>query len=253
MPGRLDGKRAVITGAGKGIGRATAQAFAREGARMVLADIDEPAIRAAAADLAATGADVHVAVTDVSRSDDMASLFELARAQLGGLDVIANIAGLLKAGNTLEMSDADWQQVFDVNLRSCLLAARFGVPLLRQAGGGSITCTGSVAGIIGVPGAAAYAAAKAAIVLFAKSLAKELVDDGIRVNAVCPGWVDTPFNDPIVAEMGGRAVQDRIVADTVPMKRQGTPEEIAPAFVYLASDDAAYVTGKAIVVDGGAT
>jgi dihydroanticapsin dehydrogenase len=253
MPGRLEGKRAVITGAGSGIGRATALAFAREGAKLVLADIDEAAASATASEGAAAGVDVHVAATDVSRPAEVAALFEMTRDRLGGLDAIANIAGVLRAGNAVDISDEDWERVFDVNLRSCLLTARYGVPLLREAGGGSIVCTGSVAGIIGVPGAAAYAAAKAAVVMFAKSLAKELVGDGIRVNAVCPGWVDTRFNDPIVAVMGGRAVQDEAVDQGVPMKRQGTPEEIAPAYVYLASDEAAYVTAKAMVVDGGAT
>jgi dihydroanticapsin dehydrogenase len=253
MRARLQGKRTVITGAGNGIGRATALAFAREGARLLLADIDEDAVSVTTSDAAAAGVDVHAATADVSRSDDVADLFEAARDRLGGLDVILNIAGVLRAGNAVDISDEDWERVFDVNLRSCLLTARHGVPLLREAGGGSIVCTGSVAGIIGVPGAAAYAAAKAAVVMFAKSLAKELVADGIRVNAVCPGWVDTPFNDPIVAVMGGRAVQDQAVESAVPMKRQGWPEEIAPAYVYLASDEAAYVTAKAMVVDGGAT
>ncbi len=220
---------------------------------MLLADIDEAAASATASDIAATGAGALVTATDVSRPDEVADLFKMARDELGGLDAILNIAGVLKAGNAIDISDEDWQRVFDVNLRACLLTARFGVPLLREAGGGSIVCTGSVAGIVGVPGAAAYTAAKAAVVMFAKSLAKELVGDGIRVNAVCPGWVDTPFNDPIVAVMGGRSVQDQAVETAVPMKRQAKPEEIAPAYVYLASDDASYVTAKAIVVDGGST
>ncbi len=253
MPGRLEGKRVVITGAARGIGRATALAFAREGARLVLADIDREAASVTESEVAVAGAYAHVVVTDVAKAEDVAALFDSVRDRLGGLDVIVNIAGVLRAGNAVEFSDDDWATVFDVNLRSCLLTARFGVPLLREAGGGSIVNTGSVAGIIGVPGASAYAAAKAGVVLFTKSLAKELVADGIRVNAVCPGWVDTPFNDPIVAEMGGRAVQDQVVANGVPMQRQGTPEEIAPAFLYLASDEAGYVTGKAMVVDGGAT
>jgi dihydroanticapsin dehydrogenase len=253
VTGQLETKRAVVTGAGSGIGRATAQLFAHEGARLVIADIDEAAGRKTAEVITTGGAETSFVRADVSQPADMQSLFAAAASLLGGLDTIVNIAGVLRAGDAVEMSDADWDLTIRVNLYSCLLSARYGVPLLCEAGGGTITTIGSVAGIIGVPGAAAYSAAKAAVVMLTKSLAKELAPHGIRANAVCPGWVDTSFNDPIVSVMGGREVQDAVVASDVPMRRQARPEEIAPMFVFLASDAASYVTGKAFVVDGGAT
>jgi NAD(P)-dependent dehydrogenase (short-subunit alcohol dehydrogenase family) len=253
MTRQLEDKRAVVTGGASGIGKATACLFASEGARVVVADLDDRNGNAVAEEIVRTGGNAKFVRTDVRDPESVAALYAAAEEYLGAIDTVVNIAGVLRAGSAIEMSDEDWNLVLDVNLYACLLSARYAVPHLRAAGGGTITNVGSVAGIIGVPGAAAYAAAKAAVVLFSKSLAKELVADKIRVNAVCPGWVDTTFNDPIVAVMGGRAVQDRAVANDVPMRRQGNPEEIAPAFAFLASDGASYLTGKTIVVDGGAT
>jgi NAD(P)-dependent dehydrogenase (short-subunit alcohol dehydrogenase family) len=138
-----------------------------------------------------------------------------------------------------------------VNPRSCFLAIKHAVPILRDGGGGSIINMASLAGVKGGPGLTAYSASKGAIVGFTKALSAELAPSKIRVNCVCPGWIDTPFNQPAINFMGGREDQDRVVKQIVPMGRQGTPDEIAPMVVYLASDGSTYMTGQALIIDGG--
>jgi dihydroanticapsin dehydrogenase len=138
-----------------------------------------------------------------------------------------------------------------VNPRSCFLGAKYGVPYLRERGGGSIVNVSSLAGLKGGPGMTAYSASKGAIIAFTRALAEELAPDNIRANSVCPGWIDTPFNEPAIEFMGGRAQQEEMVQQTVPLKRQGRPEEIAPGILYLASDASSYVTGQELVIDGG--
>lgn len=151
----------------------------------------------------------------------------------------------------VDTSDDDWALMFRVNVTAQMLAGRFGIPMLRAAGGGTIVNMASVTGVIGVPGAVAYSASKGAVIAMTKALAREEAANGIRVNAVCPGRVDTGFNDPIVTVMGGPAAHAEIVAADVPMGRQASAEEIAPTFLFLASDASAYLTAQAIVVDGG--
>ena len=138
-----------------------------------------------------------------------------------------------------------------VNPRSCFFGIKHAVPLMRERGGGSIINMASLAGVKGGPGLTAYSASKGAIVGFTKAVAAELAPEWIRVNCVCPGWVDTPFNQPAIDFLGGRQDQERVIKQIVPMGRQGTPEEIAPIVVYLASDGSTYTTGQALVVDGG--
>jgi len=138
-----------------------------------------------------------------------------------------------------------------VNPKSCFLGAKYGVPYLRERGGGSIVNMSSIAGLKGGPGMTAYSASKGAVVAFTKALAAELAPDNIRVNCVCPGWIDTPFNQPAIEFMGGREEQEEMVQQTVPLQRQGIPEEIAPGILYLASDASSYMTGKELVIDGG--
>jgi NAD(P)-dependent dehydrogenase (short-subunit alcohol dehydrogenase family) len=246
----LEGKLAVITGAATGIGKATAQLFIREGARVVIGDVNEDAARRTVEELGGDGRARFIR-TDVSKAPDMKELMDTAAEAMGGLDIIVNNAGLQRSGAVTEFPEPEWDALMAVNAKSCFLAARYGVPHLRRRGGGAIVNTASIAGLKGGPGMTAYSASKGAIVAFSKALAAELAPDRIRVNSICPGWIDTPFNQPAIDFMGGRERQEEIVRASVPLGAQGTPEQVAPGIAFLASDAASYITGQALVVDGG--
>jgi len=248
---QLQGKRAIITGAATGIGAVTARMFAQEGAGVVVADINEDAGERTVAEIRDGGGTAHFVRTDVTRESDVEALIKNGAEALGGLDVLFNNAGAQRSGPITEFDQQQWDLLMAVNPRSCFFGVKHAVPVLRQAGGGSIINMASLAAVKGGAGLTAYSASKGAIVAFTKALASELAPDNIRVNAVCPGWIDTPFNQPAIDFMGGREEQDRIVEQIVPLGRQGTPEEIAPIVVYLASDGSSYMTGQALVVDGG--
>lgn len=251
--GRMSGRRVVLTGAAANIGAATAMLFAREGAELVIGDIDERA-ELVVDRIVENGGRALFVRTDVSRAEDMRALFARASEFLGGIDVIANNAGVQRSSPITEMSEDEWDLHMSVNARSCFLSAKYGVPHLRlSVGSPAIVNMASVGGFKAPAGLSAYSASKGAIIAFTRTLASELGPEGIRVNAVAPGWVDTPFNDPIVSHMGGRAAQDEAVRANVPLQRQGSSEEIAEAFVYLASDASSFMTGHALVIDGGAS
>ena len=248
---QLQGKRAIVTGAATGIGAVTARLFAQEGAGVVVADVNEDAGRRTVEEIRDGGGTAHFVRTDVTRESDVEALIENGAEALGGLDVLFNNPGAQRSGPITEFDQEQWDLLMAVNPRSCFFGVKHAVPLLRQSGGGSIINMASLAAVKGGAGLTAYSASKGAIVAFTKALAAELAPDDIRVNAVCPGWIDTPFNQPAIDFMGGREEQDRIVKQIVPLGRQGTPEEIAPIVVYLASDGSSYMTGQALVVDGG--
>jgi NAD(P)-dependent dehydrogenase (short-subunit alcohol dehydrogenase family) len=248
---QLQGKVAIITGAATGIGRATALLFAREGASVVVADINEDDAERTVADIKGEGADARFVRTDVSEAEDVRALMERTAEEMGGIDVIVNNAGAQRSGAVTEFEESEWDLLMHINPRSCFLGAKYGVPYLRERGGGSIVNVSSLAGLKGGPGMTAYSASKGAIIAFTRALAEELAPDNIRANSVCPGWIDTPFNEPAIEFMGGRAQQEEMVQQTVPLKRQGAPEEIAPGILYLASDASSYVTGQELVIDGG--
>jgi NAD(P)-dependent dehydrogenase (short-subunit alcohol dehydrogenase family) len=248
---QLEGKRAIITGGATGIGATTARMFAQEGARVVVADINDEVGGRTVAEIRDGGGEAHFIRTDVTRESDVEALVNDGAEALGGLDVLLNNAGAQRSGPVTEFAQDQWDLLMAVNPRSCFFGVKHAVPVLRQAGGGSIINMASLAAVKGGPGLTAYSASKGAIVAFTKALAAELAPHNIRVNAVCPGWIDTPFNQPAIDFMGGREEQERIVKQIVPLGRQGTPEEIAPIVVYLASDGSTYMTGQALVIDGG--
>ncbi len=248
---QLQDKVAIITGAATGIGRATALLFAKEGASVVVADINEDDAQRTVADIEDKGGSARFVQIDVSEAEDVQALMERSAEEMGGIDVIVNNAGAQRSGAVTEFEESEWDLLMRVNPRSCFLGAKYGVPYLRERGGGSIVNVSSLAGLKGGPGMTAYSASKGAIIAFTRALAEELAPDNIRANSVCPGWIDTPFNEPAIEFMGGRAQQEEMVQQTVPLKRQGTPEEIAPGILYLASDASSYVTGQELVIDGG--
>ncbi|MBV8795945.1 MAG: SDR family oxidoreductase [Hyphomicrobiales bacterium] len=248
MSGRLAGKRIVITGAIANIGKEALRAFVAEGARTVLADVNAEAGAAVAAEF---GPPVKFIPVDVTREDSVANLIQASVDWLGGLDVLCQNAGLQHSGPIETFDAGRWDALFAVNSRAHFFGAKHAIPHLRLSGRGSIINTSSLAGKRGGPGLVAYSASKGAVIAFTTALALELAPDNIRVNAICPGWVDTPFNNPAIDFMGGREAQHIKVKANVPLGRQASSAEIAPMFVYLASDESSYMTAQAVEIDGG--
>jgi dihydroanticapsin dehydrogenase len=248
MAGRLDKKRIIITGGVNNIGKEAVRRFVAEGAKVVIGDINEAAGRATVAEL---GPSTHFVKVDVTDEASVHQLIESAVAWLGGLDVLCQNAGLQHSGAVTEFDAKRWDAIFAVNSRAHFFGAKHAIPHLRKSGKGSIINTASLAGKRGGPGLTAYSASKGAVIAFGTALAMELARDNIRVNTICPGWVDTPFNQPAIDFMGGRAQQENVVKQIVPLGRQAIPSEIAPLFVYLASDESSYMTAQAITIDGG--
>jgi NAD(P)-dependent dehydrogenase (short-subunit alcohol dehydrogenase family) len=242
--GKLEGKVAVVTGAGSGIGRATARLFAAEGAQVVLADISGGQDEVAAS-IGVAAVPVHA---DVTVSADVARLVATAEERFGGLHVLANNAGAGQPRMPLAEVDEDlFDRVVALNLRSVFLGMRHGIPAMLRSGGGSIVNTASVAGLVGWKDQAAYSAAKGGVVQMTKSAALDYATRGIRINALCPGMTWTGL-------AGGGDEGSTPPAELVPpqpMKRWGMPAELAAAALFLASDDSSFVTGAAIPVDGG--
>lgn len=247
MSGRLSGKRIIITGAVDNIGKEAVRGFVTEGARVVIGDRDERG----AATAHEFGGAVHFIKVDVTEEGSVRSLIEEGAAWLGGLDVLCQNAGLQHSGAVTDFDAAKWDALFAVNARAHFFGAKYAVPMLRRNGKGSIINTSSLAGKRGGPGMTAYSASKGAVIAFTTALAMELAADNIRVNAICPGWVDTAFNQPAINFMGGLDAQAKAVSSVVPMGRQAMSSEIAPMFVYLASDESSYMTAQAITIDGG--
>jgi dihydroanticapsin dehydrogenase len=249
---RFDGKRILLTGCVANIGRATAERLAGEGGSLFLVDID-PRVQETAELLRAQGAKADFAVADVSDPESVAKTVSSAVDFLGGLDVVVNNAGIQRSGVVEEFSFDDWNATLRINAGSVFLFAKYSLPHLKAAGGGAIVNTASIAGTHGgPPSLSAYSASKGAIVMFTKVLAKEVGRFHIRANAIAPGWVDTAFNDPVIQFLGGQSAVDADVDQNVPLGRQGRPEEIAAGIAFLASDDASYMTGQALIVNGGA-
>jgi 2-keto-3-deoxy-L-fuconate dehydrogenase len=237
---RFSGKRALVTGAGSGIGEAVARGLHAEGADVLLADVRAESVEAVAADLGERATPVTLDVRDEQG----------VRRVAGDLDVLANVAGIGSTTTAPETALDTWEDVFAVNARGTFLCCKHAIPAMVARGGGSIVNMGSVAGLVGLRNRAAYCASKGAVIALTRALAIDHVADGVRVNAVCPGTVDSPWVRRLVDDVGESldALRSR-----QPMGRLGAPDEIAAAVLYLASDDAAFVTGTAFVIDGGLT
>jgi 2-keto-3-deoxy-L-fuconate dehydrogenase len=245
MAGRLAGKTALVTAAAQGIGRATALAFAAEGAKVLATDIDEAALAEIAGTLG-----LRVRPLDVT---DGAAIDALA-AELGAVDVLANVAGFVHHGTVLDCAESDWEFSFDLNVRSMYRTIRAFLPAMLEAGGGSIVNMASVASSIrGLPNRFIYGTTKAAVIGLTKSVAADFIGQGIRCNAICPGTVQSPSLDARIAAFDDPVAAREAFIARQPLGRLGTPEEIAAVAVYLAGDESAYTTGSVIVADGGVT
>ncbi len=251
--GRFDGRVAIITGGAGAIGRATSLCLASEGARVVIADLDRSAAEEHADHIRDRGADAIAVAVDVSDEASANDLIRSTVAAFGRIDILHNNAGVLLPGSVTEVPLEAWNRTLAVNITGAFLCSRAAIPLMIAGGRGSIIHTSSVSGLVGEAGIAAYCASKGALVMLARQMAIDYARHGIRVNALCPGWIDTPFNDPAIERSGGREALAGFIDLLVPMGRQGTPEEVADVVAFLASDDARYVTGTATVVDGGLT
>jgi NAD(P)-dependent dehydrogenase (short-subunit alcohol dehydrogenase family) len=251
---RLKNKRAIVTAAGSGMGRAGAILFAREGAAVVVVDIDEKGARGTADAVKAAGGTAHVIVADLLEAGECERIVHDGAKALGGLDLLWNHAGMPGPAEVEDLNLGAYAAAMDLNVRSGLLSTGAAVPYMRKAGGGSILFTASVAGLVGSMMAPVYSAAKFGVVGLAMSLAQRYALEKIRVNALCPGMTDTPMLPKFVNRNNDPSVQDenaRKLNAAIPMGRPGRPEELAHAALWLLSDDASYVTGIALPVDGG--
>jgi NAD(P)-dependent dehydrogenase (short-subunit alcohol dehydrogenase family) len=251
MPDRFATKVVLVTGGGSGIGRATALAFAREGASVAVADVSLSKAEAIAAEAAAEGARTLAVACDVSRAEDCARAVREAEAALGPLDVLVNNAGIGATGTVLTTDETAFDRLVAVNVRGTFLMSKAALAVMVPRRRGVILNAGSIAGLRAVADRAAYVTTKFAVVGLTKAMALDHVKDGIRVNAVCPGTTMTPWIDERLAEAPDPKAAMAALVARQPMGRLGTPEEMAAAYLFLASEESAFTTGTTLVADGG--
>ena len=251
MPGSLENKVALVTGAASGIGRASSLILAREGAKMVVSDIDASGAEETLSLIKERGGDGVFVHADVSKSNDVQELISRAVSTYGRLDCAYNNAGIegYMSGRLHEYPEEAWDRLVDINIKGVWLCLKYEIPQMLEQGGGAIVNTTSVAGLVGARRLSAYVASKHAVVGLTKAAALEYAQDGIRVNAVCPGTIDTPMLDRLIA--GWKTDEDMNTRQ--PIGRMGTPAEVAETVAWLCSDAASLVTGIAMAVDGGQT
>lgn len=250
MPGPMDGKVAIVTGASSGIGRATALAFAREGAKVVVDDITAEGGEETVRMIRDGGGEAVFVRTDVSSSTEVEAMVNQAVETFGRLDYAVNNAGIGGAlAPTADYPEDSWRRVLDINLTGVWLCMKYEIPQMLRVGGGAIVNMSSILGVVGFPHSAAYVAAKHGIIGLTQTAALEYATQGIRVNAICPGFIRTPMLER--AGLLDDPEQYQMLVNLHPVQRLGTPEEVASAAIWLCSDGASFVTGHALLVDGG--
>jgi NAD(P)-dependent dehydrogenase (short-subunit alcohol dehydrogenase family) len=249
--GRLTGKRALITGAASGIGRATALLFAREGAAVVVVDVDEAGGQAVAQAIRNEGGQAMFVCCDVTQAGDCRRAVQRTVDEFGGLDILFNNAGIIRRATVIGTTEEEWDRVMAVNVKSIFLLGKYAIPVMAQAGGGAIVNTSSGWGLVGGRNAVSYCASKGAVVNMTRAMALDHGAQNIRVNCICPGDTDTPMLRNEARQLGESDEVFLAEAADRPLQRIGRPEDIAQAVLYLVSDAASFVTGTALVVDGG--
>jgi NAD(P)-dependent dehydrogenase (short-subunit alcohol dehydrogenase family) len=250
---RLARRVAVITGAGSGIGRAMALRFAAEGARVLAADLSAEQAEATATTIRAQNGTAEALAVDVANQIQVQAMVERAHARFGQIDILCNNAGIGSTSSVVDQDPEEWERVMAVNVRGVFLGCKYAIPLMIAQDGGTIINTASVVGLIGTARRAAYSASKGAVIALTRQMAVDFVQQKIRVNCICPGTVDSPWVGRLLAQSDDPDSLRRALELRQPMGRLGTPEEVAGAALYLASDDAAFITGTALVIDGGWT
>lgn len=246
---RLEGKVALITGAASGIGRAMAATFAHEGARVIVADLNREAGEGVVDEITAIGGQAVFEQVDVSASAQVRMVMERARVRFDMLDILIANAGIMICKTLEETSEDEWDRLHNVNVRGVFLTLKYGGPLVRQPGGVILT-TGSIDGLYGAPENAAYAATKGGIIAMSRAAALDYAKLGIRVNCLCPGWIDTPISDLYFRD---RPAEKEEIARLHPVGRLGAPQDIANAALFLATEEASFIVGLPLIVDGGMT
>jgi NAD(P)-dependent dehydrogenase (short-subunit alcohol dehydrogenase family) len=252
-PFRLDGKVAAVTGGGSGIGQAIARLFARQGARVVILDVDEPLALAACEGIRKAGGSAEPRRCDVSSSADVRAVFEDLGSRLGRLDILVNNAGIGHVGDIEHTGEQDFDRLYRVNVKGLFLCSQAALPQMLRNGGGVILNMASITSLVGVPERFAYSMTKGAVLTMTMSIAIDYMKRNVRCNCICPARVRTPFVEGYVAANypGREAEELRRLEEYQPMGRMGTPEEVASLALYLCSDEAAFVTGQAYPIDGG--
>jgi NAD(P)-dependent dehydrogenase (short-subunit alcohol dehydrogenase family) len=247
---RLKDKTAIVTGAGAGIGAATAELFAREGARVLVSDYDENAARTVAQRIGGAAVSKRA---DVRKDADVKGMVDHAVQAFGRIDILVNNAGRGILGTVVTTSESDWDDIMAVNLKSVFLCSKYAIPVMKAGGGGSIVNVASTIAVVGIPDRAAYVASKGAVAALTRAMAIDHVVDKIRVNSVAPGVIWSNYYDRMLTQVADPAAFKKGLQDRAPMGRVGQPDEIASAILWLASDESGFATGSMVTVDGGYT